>query len=80
MPDGSTVTGTLVDVSRHGAAVQGLPAMRPGERGELTVTGIDFPAAFDVLAIDHGIDLAPPDRTSGNVCHAAALISISALA
>ena len=28
--------------------------MRQGERGELTVTGLDFPVAFDVLAIDHG--------------------------
>ena len=37
------------------AAVQGLPTVRQGERGELTVTGLDFPVAFDVLAVDHGI-------------------------
>jgi methyl-accepting chemotaxis protein len=55
MHDGSNVTATLVDVSLRGAAVEGLPTVRQGERGELTVTGLDFPVTFDVLAVDHGI-------------------------
>jgi methyl-accepting chemotaxis protein len=54
MPDGSCVTATLMDVSRRGAAMRGLLTVRQGERGELTVTELDFPVAFDVLAIDQG--------------------------
>jgi methyl-accepting chemotaxis protein len=55
MQGGSDITATLVDLSLRGAAVQGPPTLLQGERGELTITGLDFPVAFDVLTIDHGI-------------------------
>src|SRR4051794_25614038 len=48
---------------------------RVGARRDVVVA-MDGPA-FDA---DGQAALAPPDRTSGNVCHAAALISISAWA